>query len=134
MELDAFRSRLGIGQGRILPASTPVVSGQHVFVLGDEEPGRRFDLGAGDHAEAVQDVDLTGVDLVRAGLRLRIPADVPDGLAWEAAIVIDGTKYASVTGRPGKERQITDLAANVSKLVGVHTIGVRLELVEVERG
>ncbi|MFH0899615.1 MAG: hypothetical protein V2A73_03175 [Pseudomonadota bacterium] len=134
MELDAFRSRLGLGQGRIIPASAPAASGEHVFVLGDDGPGRWFELTPGDHAGVVQDVDLTGVDLVRAGLRLRVPADVPDGLAWEAAIVVDGTKLASMIGRPGKDRQIADLAANVSKLVGIHTIGVRLELVEVQHG
>jgi hypothetical protein len=31
--------------------------------------------------------------------------------------------------RSGRERLVTDLAANVSKLSGVHTVGVRLELV-----
>jgi hypothetical protein len=32
-------------------------------------------------------------------------------------------------GKPGSERLVTDLAANVSKLSGMHIIGVRLELV-----
>jgi hypothetical protein len=31
--------------------------------------------------------------------------------------------------KPGRERLVTDLAANVSKLSGLHTTGVRLELV-----
>jgi hypothetical protein len=31
--------------------------------------------------------------------------------------------------RPVRERLVTDLAANVSKLSGTHTVGVRLELV-----
>lgn len=131
MELTAFDRRLGLGQGRIAPAGARPASGDFVFVLGDDAPGHRYDLAPGDHAEVVQGVDLTGVDLVRAHLRLRIPAGVPDGLAWEASIVVDGVKRATVTARPGRERDITDLAANVSKLAGGHAAGVRLELVEV---
>ena len=49
----------------------------------------------------------------------------------EASIVVDGTKRATATAKPGRSRTLTDLAANVSKLSGVHQVGVRLELVEV---
>ena len=129
MELDAFTSRLGLGQGRIQPQGAIVPSGDYVFVIGDDEPGRFFELDAGDRAEVVQDTDLTSVDLVRAWLRLNVPAGLPGGLAWEASIVVDGTKYARATCLPGREREITDLAANVSKLAGIHNVGVRLELV-----
>ena len=129
MELDAFRSRLGLGQGRARPASAPPASGEYAFVLGDDEPGRYFDLAPGDHAEVVQDLDLTGVDLIRAHLTLRVPASLPVGLAWEASILVDGAKLAQATTRAGRTRAIPDLAANVSKLSGVHPVGVRLELV-----
>jgi hypothetical protein len=54
MELTAFTSRLGEGQGRLEPS---------VFVLGDNEPGRTFELVRGDHVEVTQVVDLTGVTL-----------------------------------------------------------------------
>jgi len=131
MELDAFTSRLGLGQGRIAPANAPPGSGDHVFVLGEDEPGRFFDLAAGDHAEVVQDTDLTDVSLVRAHLRLRVPANLPSTHGWEASIVVDGVKAARATCRAGRERLLTDLAANVSKLAGLHEVGVRLELVEV---
>ena len=130
MELDAFRSRLGLGQGRVQPLGAAAPSGDYVFVLGDDETGRVFELVAGDHAEVVQDTDLTGVDFVRANLRLRVPASTPAGLAWEVSMVLDGAKYARATCLPGREREITDLVANVSKLAGVHQVGVRLELVE----
>lgn len=131
MELDAFTSRLGLGQGRIRPASLPAGSGEYAFVLGEDEPGRLFELAVGDHAEVLQDTDLTDVDLVRAHLGLRVPASVPAGFAWEASIVVDGTKRATATAKPGRSRTLTDLAANVSKLSGVHQVGVRLELVGV---
>ena len=130
MELDAFRSRLGTGQGRIVPANAAPVSGEHLFVLGDDQPGRIFELVPGDRAEVVQAVDLTGVDLVRAHLELRVPESLPAGLAWEASLVVDGTPMARATCPPGRSRRIDDLAANVSKLSGVHQVGVRLQLTE----
>jgi hypothetical protein len=131
MELDAFTSRLGLGQGRIAPTSLPPGSGEYAFVLGEDDLGRLFDLAPGDHAEVVQDTDLTDVDLVRAHLGLRVPATLPVGFAWEASIVVDGVKLATATAKPGRTRTLTDLAANVSKLSGLHQIGVRLELVGV---
>ncbi|MEZ4442333.1 MAG: hypothetical protein R3B72_24785 [Polyangiaceae bacterium] len=129
MELDAFTSRLGLGQGRIQPINAPVPSGNHVFVLGEDEPGRFFELESGDHAEVTQETDLTDVDLVRAALRLRVPKTLPAGLAWEVSILVDAAKAATATCKPGCTRVLTDLAANVSKLSGLHTVGVRLELV-----
>jgi hypothetical protein len=98
-------------------------------VLGEDEPGRFFELDAGDRAEVVQDTDLTTVDLVRAWIRLRVPASLAPGLAWEASITVDSAKAARATCPAGRERVLTDLAANVSKLSGTHQVGVRLELV-----
>lgn len=127
MALTAFTSRLGRGQGRL---ETPkAASGACAFVLGDDEPGRFFELAPGDRAEVTQTADLTGVNLVRASLRLRVPASLPSGLAWEAALTVDGAALARLRARPGRERVVTDLAANVSKLAGVHVVGVRLQLV-----
>ncbi|MBL9037322.1 MAG: hypothetical protein JNG84_02300 [Archangium sp.] len=120
MELTAFTSRLGEGQGRLGPG---------VFVLGDDETGRTFELGHGDRVEVAQVVDLTGVTLVRTSMKVRAPKLMPPGLAWEVSIVVDGVKHASFPLRAGSERTLDDLAANVSKLTGHHTVGVRLELV-----
>ncbi len=126
MDLDAFTCRLGNGQGRV---ATP--AGEVRFILGDTEPGRLFDLVAGDRVEVAQSTDLTGVALVRATLRMRVPKGVPAGLAWEASIVVDGVKRSRMTCGPGRTRAITDLTANVSNLTGTHDVGVRLELVSV---
>jgi len=115
MELTAFTSRLGEGQGRLGPG---------VFILGDDEPGRTFDLTTGDHVELTQLVDLTGVTLVRAEMKLRVPADA----TWEVSITVDGVKYAALRARRGSERTLSDLAANVSKVSGMHMVGIRLEL------
>ena len=129
MELDAFTSRLGVGQGRIRPQGAIAPSGEYVFVLGDDEPGRFFELDIGDHAEVTQGADLGAVDLVRAWLRLRVPASLSPGIAWEVALTVDGIKTARAICPAGRERKLTDLAANVSKLTGVHQVGVRLKLV-----
>jgi hypothetical protein len=129
MERDAFLSRLGYGQGRIIPQGIIAPSGDYVFVLGDDEPGRFFELDIGDHAEVTQDTDLTPVDLIRAYLRLRVPNSLQDGFAWEVSLLVDGSKLSQAICLPGHERTITDVAANVSKLTGVHNVGVRLELV-----
>jgi hypothetical protein len=123
MARTAFTSCLGRSQGRI------ATSTNYTFVLGDDEPGRFFELALGDHVEIKQETDLTGEMLVRALLRLRVPASTPSGLAWEASIVVDGAKYARIRARAGRERLTNDLAANVSKLSGMHIVGVRLELV-----
>jgi hypothetical protein len=124
MDLDAFTSRLGDGQGRVVAPD-----GSISFVLGDVEPGRLFELVAGDHVEVMQTTDLTGVALVRALVTLRVPKSVPAGLAWEASVIVDGVKRARATCAAGRTRSITDLVANVSKLAGSHEVGVRLELV-----
>lgn len=131
MELDAFSIRLGEGQGRVAPAHAPPGFSAVLFVLGEDEPGWRFDLDQGDRAEVVQTADLTGVAFVRTNLALRVPASVPAGLAWEASIVVDGVKRARALGVPGRTRVLGDLAANVSKLSGAHQVGLRLELVGV---
>lgn len=124
MELDAFRSRLGEGQGRI-----ETLAGEASFVLGDLEPGRLFDLQLGDYAEVLQATDLTGATLVRARCTLFVPASLPANLAWEASILVDGAKLAWATCGAGRSRELTDLAANVSKLAGIHEVAVRLTLV-----
>ena len=126
MDLDAFTGRLGNGQGRV---ATP--AGEARFILGDTEPGRLFDLVAGDRVEVAQSTDLTGVALVRATLRMRVPKGVPAGLAWEASIAVDGVKRSRMPCRPGRTRAITVLTPNVSNLTGRHDFGVRTELVSV---
>ena len=118
-ELDAFRENLGATQGRI-----EVAPDEFRFVLGDVEPGRLFDLVAGDYAEIVQAIDLTGVTLIR----VRFTLSVPLGPSWQASIVADGIKMSRTICEPGRTRVVTDMAANVSKLTGTHEVGIRLEL------
>ena len=58
------------------------------------------------------------------------PRARPTGWSWIASIRIDGVALAQATCRSGRERVLTDLAANVSKHTGVHDVAVRLQLEE----
>lgn len=127
MALTAFTSRLGTTQGRILQGQGS--AGEYAFVLGDTDTGRLTELSAGDFAQISQHTDLTEVSFVRVKLSLRVPQGLPSGLAWIAAILIDGVRAASTSAASGQQRAITDLCANVSKLTGIHEVAVRLELV-----
>jgi len=121
--LDAFTARLGIDQGRLVRPD-----GTIAFVLGSLAPGYESELAVGDYAEVVQLADLTNVDLVRVEASLAV-GDVPDGVAWELSLRLDGAPQASVRARPNRTHRTRDLAANVSSLGGTHEIAVRLELV-----
>ena len=134
MARTAFNARLGTSQGRLDAVAVdgiPAPSGDYLFVLGDAEAGRFHELASGDHVEVRQAVDLTAADFVRAQLRLSVPESTPPGWRWVASIRVAGNALAQATCAPGRERVLTDLAGNVSKLVGVHDIAVRLALEEV---
>ena len=124
MEFDAFTCRLGEGQGRVeLP------SGETRFVLGDLEAGHSFELLPWDRVQVLQTLDLTEVTLVRVLGEFSAPATMPPGLVWEASVVVDGQKHATLRCEAGRRRVIRDLAANVAPFLGMHEVGVRLELV-----
>lgn len=126
MGLDAFSSRLGLDQGRL-----PVDGGDFVFVLGGGE-GWSAVLDDGDYVEIRQVVDVTDVDLIRVRGVLRAPADAAAaGLAWRAEIRVQGILWASQVGYSGRDTDVSDLAANVSKITGVRLITLRLALVSV---
>ncbi|MCG8424571.1 MAG: hypothetical protein MJE77_42300, partial [Proteobacteria bacterium] len=73
-------------------------------------------------------VDVTAANFVRVVFRMRNAVQIPAGRNWEVSVVVDGTKQARMVLARGRTRTRTDLAANVSKLTGIHTIGFRLEL------
>ncbi|MDJ0767105.1 MAG: hypothetical protein QNJ97_29295 [Myxococcota bacterium] len=127
MALDFFNFRLGIGQGRMKGQD----SDDYVFVLGDAVPGNYGCLKQGDCAEIFQETDLTNVDFIRTEITMATPEEMPETFCWEVSIIIGSIKHSSVLCEPGRQRRITDLAANVSKLSGVHEVGVRLEFCKI---
>ena len=106
MAFTPFDAALGTRQGRLEPAGFEPTSGDFAFVLGSDVPGHEHDFEIGDFAEVQQAVDLTSENFIRA-------------------------RKASMVAAAGRTRDRADMAANVSKLSGVHTVGLRLELVGV---
>lgn len=131
MAFTPFDAALGTRQGRLEPADFEPTSGDFAFVLGSDVPGHEHDFEVGDFAEAQQAVDLTSENFIRARVRLRNSSVLPAGVTWEASITVGGVKKASMVASAGRTRDRADMAANVSKLSGVHTVGLRLELVGV---
>ena len=129
MGFSAFNIDLGQTQGRLRPEGFPPVTGEHAFVLGSDVPGHRHGLNPGDHAEVAQDVDCTGIDFIRARLRMRTPATMPAGFFWVASVRVDGAMHSSMLLDAGRTRDRADMAANVSKLSGIHQVAFRLELI-----
>jgi hypothetical protein len=125
-----FEARIDTQQGRIEPTITPAASGLRAMVLGSDFAGRTADLAPGDFVQVVQDVDLTGIHVIRANMVLKTPGDVPEGWAWRASIAIDGDTAGQALGWPKQTRR-PDIVANVSKLSGFHTVALRLDLVEI---
>jgi len=98
MELNAFNARLGSSQGRLSAEGD-----DFVFVLGDDQSGYFHDISPGDHANVVQETDLTDVDFIRAEVAFRVPEGaLPPDCFWTVAIVLDGTIYCRATCLPGR--------------------------------
>lgn len=129
MAFTPFHAALGTRQGRLTPVGFQPTSGDFAFVLGSDSEGDVHDFAIGDHAEVQQAADLTSENFVRARVRLRNATVVPAGVNWEASITVGGVKKATMLLAPSRSRDRADMAANVSKLSGIHTVGLRLELV-----
>ncbi|MCI0635022.1 MAG: hypothetical protein L0206_14075 [Actinobacteria bacterium] len=131
MALTAWNRELGTTQGRVDPQGFTPPQGEFAFLLGRDLPGLLQTLEVGDFVEVKQTASFGDAKLVRLRARMRPPASVPAGVAWKASLRIDGGERASALLVPGRTRDRVDLAANVSKLVGDHELGFRLELVAV---
>jgi hypothetical protein len=127
--LTAWERELGETQGRIEPSGFTPPEGTFAFVLGRDLPGLMQMLEIGDFVEVSQNADFGDANLVRVRARMRPPASAPSGVAWKAALRVDGIERASSLLEPGRMRDRVDLAANVSKLSGNHALAFRLELV-----
>lgn len=131
MALTAWDRELGTTQGRIAPEGFAPPEGTFAFVLGRDLPGLAQSLNVGDFVEVRQSADFGDAKIVRLRARMRPPASVPAGVAWEASLRIDGAEHARSLLVPGRVRDRIDLAANVSKLTGDHELTFRLAVVAV---
>ena len=125
MDPTAFNYKLGRGQGRLAKGER-----EYVFVLGEANPLNRYHLKAGDKAEVIQETDLTDVKVLRTHLIMMSPDALPPDLVWRVSLIVDGVEHSTITCPPGRTRETTDLAANVSKINGIHQVGIKLQLAE----
>ena len=114
--------------GTLLALAAIVLLGAGCTAAPDRTGGVRLEIDIRDAGSfaALYRLDTAG-SLGWAGGEDALKGEV----AWQAALIIDGTKLASFMAKPGRIRIFTDLAANVSNLSGMHQVGVRLELVGV---
>lgn len=117
-----FESALREHQGRLVQND-----GRAVLVLGAAVSTLRGRVAIGDWVEVAQDLDCTGIDLVRLAGVVRVSHDAPLGANWVLSIRTPFERLTEWPLRPGT-RRLDDVAANVSRLVGVHRIAVRLSL------
>lgn len=89
-----------------------------------------YGLKVGDRQSVFQNIDMTGVNLVRVAFFMSLPTPAPSGLAWEVAILVDGVKKSRMKMTRNRSRTRYDMAANVSKIDGVRKVEFRLTLVE----
>ena len=129
MAFTPFNAVLGTRQGRLDPKGFMPTTGEYAYVLGSDLSGEMYDFNIGDYSEVTQDIDLSEVNFIRAQIRLRNALEIPQGVNWEASIAIDGEKKTTMKIKLRRTRDRSDMAANVSKLTGVHTVGLRLELI-----
>jgi hypothetical protein len=117
-----FESALGDHQGRLVQQD-----GRAEFVLGAAVSTLRGRIAVGDWVEVAQDLDCTGIHLVRLAGVVRVPTETPPGTVWVLSIRLPFERLTDWKLRPGL-RRLDDLAANVSRLDGVQRIAVRLSL------
>ena len=129
MAFTPFNAVLGIRQGRMDPNGFVPTTGDYAYVLGSDLSGEMYDFNIGDYSEVNQDIDLTEVNFIRAQVKLRNALEIPQGVNWEASITVGGEKKTTMKIKPGRSRDRSDMAANVSKLTGVYIVGLRLELI-----
>ena len=127
--LTAWNTHREVAQWRCEPTGGALV-GDFSFVLGHDQAGWQRELNADDYIEVYQDVDLTGVTLIRAAVRVVGPLDVPTGYTWKLQLRVAGTVYierAIPTGAAATESW-TDLGAGVKQLSGSQNVAIRLVL------
>lgn len=99
------------------------------MVLGSDEPGWMENLAEGDSVSVWRNLDVTGVDLLRARFRTRGPSAPPSPYVWFLELLIDDVVFLSRSVRSGHTEDLFDVGVNVSKIGGTHKFEVRLRMV-----
>lgn len=99
------------------------------MVLGSDEAGWMENLAEDDSVSAWYNLDVTGVDLLRARFRLRGPTVEPTPYGWIFELLIDDTPYINFPLPAGRIEDRYDIGVNVSKINGIHKFEIRLRMV-----
>ncbi len=105
--------------------------GEHVFCLGYELAGLFHRFAVGDFSQIEQAEDFGATNIVRVIALIRSTDTMPSNLAWRFSLLLDDVIYTSRVLEAGRDRALVDVAANVSKLAGNHTLAFRLDLISV---
>jgi hypothetical protein len=90
-ERNPLTNRFGLSQGRLKPSTFRCLDGgEYAFILGDELQNP-VDVNIGDNILVKQDLDLTGVDVIRVDLGFLQPLTMPE--ARDVAGHNPGTGY-----------------------------------------
>ena len=128
--MDLFTQDLGLHQGRI-PA--PPGEQGYVYELGHSLLARA-ELAIGDrHQVSQQFVIAPGMRVLRARVRLRVPAELPQApTVWAVSVSLNGERMVSRELRPAKRPLVLeDLVINLTGANAApapNTIAFRLEL------
>ena len=100
------------------------------MVLGSNESGWFENLDEDDGISVHRsDLDVTGVDLLRARFRIRGSVAEPAPYAWQLHLLIDDVLYVTVPIVAGRTEDRIDVGVNVSKISGAHKFEMRLRMV-----
>lgn len=111
---------------RIAPVGWTPIDGSFVLTLGSDTAGRLFDFVDGDSIEVAQNGDFETDRFFSLTTHIRGPESMPTGTRWIAEILIDSVVYAQREILPGREKDLFDMAANVSRFTGDHVLSFRL--------
>ncbi len=130
MARSPFDYRGGTLQKRLVAPSgwSPTAEGSAAFILGHDQPGKRWNLAQGDYVEIAQAATWAAL-LLRFTAKIRPPA-ADAGVAWELTLRVDGAVFATIPITPGDRTRVrSDVAGLLAGIGGgSHTVALRLTL------
>lgn len=123
-----FTCELGTSQGRIYSYNWRPVDGSWLFCLGCDRSGVVWPVNANDRVAIANDVDVTGIPLIRFTAHMRSPAQAPPGgLLWMLRWYLGGLERGSRVLYPGKAVDVVG-AIPCRGLTGVQPLALELIL------
>lgn len=130
MSLSPFQRGRGDVSLRVVQPDGFTQTETAAMVLGSDEPGWFENLDEDDGISVWRnDLDVTGVDLLRARFRIRGPTAEPSPYQWQLQLLVDDVLYVTAPLVAGRTEDRIDVGVNVSKISGTHKFEMRLRMV-----